>query len=370
MKKLLFFLLLMSGFMVSEAQVSCSNTCNNISLEQFRNESLRLINNYRESRGKEKLIRDQFLEEAAQNYVEWCVRNIESYNFDAHGADGTTPEERVSKVIDLKAGAYDFKSVGENIARGHRCAKEYFEAWKSSTTHNWQMLYEEHEFVGFGIACYDGNFIAAQVFGNNKFKKSAYNFRFNDDFTYNLNNHTYSFSFEASKEFAKKYRNIQPFLEYRIYDEYGKEWNYGGIGSLPLDMGVSKIEKKVEVNQHYPTKRVKSGYKMKIRYFDGSGYQEKFYNIGEPVNFVDITANNFVKEFSLDKNNRTATIITERQNQEDYIRIEIKYDGFPIMMTTVPRSKQEIVMNFYNRVKKGNYELWIQNRLVKSYIVR
>ncbi len=369
-KTILLFFFILSGILISEAQVSCSNTCDNINLQQFRNESLRLINNYRENMGKERLVIDQFLNEAAQNYVEWCVRNVRSYERNPHEADGTTHEQRISRVIDIRSGSYDFKGTGENVARGYPCAKEAFEGWKSSSSHNWQMLNQDHEYIGFGIACYDGTFIAAQVFGNQKFQKASQDFKFNDDFRYDLSTHEFSFSYEASKDFAKRNRNIWPFLEYRIYDEYGDEWNYGGIGSTGVNMGVVTIEREVGINSSYPDKRVKPGYQMKIRYFDGRGYQEKYYNIGPPVNFVAINSSDFVKDFTIDKDAKTARVRTERQRERRSLQMEVKYDGRAVGWIFFSREEQDKTTSlFTNRVKSGTYELWIDNRPVKTYTV-
>ncbi|MEM9681430.1 MAG: CAP domain-containing protein, partial [Bacteroidota bacterium] len=264
-----------------DAQNSCDNTCGNIDLEEFRTESLDIINNYRRNNGLEELKIDPFLQETAQNYVEWCVKNVAAYEANAHEADGTTVQQRVSTVLNQRNAIYEFQATGENLTRGRRCAEDAFESWRNSPPHNRNMLRESFEYIGFGMACYDGTFIAAQVFGQTMFEKPTSEFQFNDDFSYDLNSHTFIFSYETSKEFAQANQHIRPFIEWRIYDDQGREWNYGGIGSAGVNMGKVTINDEVRINQSYPNERVQTGYTMQIRYYDGSKYVERSYVIGE-----------------------------------------------------------------------------------------
>ncbi|MFK7950124.1 MAG: CAP domain-containing protein [Saprospiraceae bacterium] len=373
-KTTLLLLFLLSGILTINAQKNCTNSCDDIALKKFQNESLQLINEYRRANGKKALVKDPYLKKAAQDYVDWCVKNERLYNYNSHRADGTTPEQRISSAIVEGNGPYDFKGTGENLTRGYKCAKDCFNSWKGSPPHNSQMLNTNHEYIGFGIACHNGTFIAAQVFGNQKFKKPSHEFRFNDDFSYNLNTHTFSFSYEASKDFAKSNQQIWPFFETQIFDDYGDVWNYGGSVSYPIDIGMNKITKVVEINRSYPDKRVKSGYKMRITYYDGSRYQEKWYDIGESIDFVDINSPDFVTEFSVDKSKNQATIKTNRQNQRRYgvqfdIRLK-KKDGTYMGNKAGTIKDQVEVVNFgwnTNDFDIFIFELLIDNKVVKVY---
>jgi uncharacterized protein YkwD len=164
------------------ANIECSEVTQ-AHIENFRTESLELINNYRTQNGKAKLKMDPVLQKAAQDYVNWYAKYNPTYGSgNSHEADGTTVEQRVLKAArasgalvlnDPHNGDYAFKGVGENLTFGRICPVDAFESWQNSSSHDWQMKYERHQYVGFGIACgidRNGNrfVVAAQVFGGEK----------------------------------------------------------------------------------------------------------------------------------------------------------------------------------------------------------
>lgn len=153
-------------------------------LAYFRSESLRLLNQYRAQNGKAALKHDPVLEKAAQDYVDWCAANYSRYMgaSNSHRADGTEVGDRVIAAArtlgapvleDPNNGLYAFKGVGENLTTGRLCSDAAFESWRGSSSHDWQMKFERHQYVGIAVACGqdpNGNcfIVAAQVFGGEK----------------------------------------------------------------------------------------------------------------------------------------------------------------------------------------------------------
>lgn len=98
------------------------------------------------------LIWDSRLEAAAERHS----RDMAEHDHFAHrGTDGTDPGERVRRV------GYDWRAVGENIARYQRSVDEVVEDWLASPGHCRQLLDAGYLEIG---AAEHGNYWT-QVFG-------------------------------------------------------------------------------------------------------------------------------------------------------------------------------------------------------------
>ena len=152
--------------------------------EEFRKESLQLLNDYRTKNQATALQTDAVLEKAAQDYADWLVKNQKF----GHREDGTTVEARVLKAAraldatilnDEFNGDYAFKGVGENLTQGRLCAFDAFESWRTSKMgHDANMKRATHRNVGYGLGCaVDQNghrfIVAAQVFGGERAQAEA-----------------------------------------------------------------------------------------------------------------------------------------------------------------------------------------------------
>ncbi|MGJ8746003.1 CAP domain-containing protein [Polaribacter sp.] len=160
-------------------------SCNAVTAEhkiKFNNESLSIINNYRAQYGTKALQSDPVLDKAAQDYVDWMVKNLNSYAQLSHSADGNSVSQRVvnaakslnaTVLTDSRGTEYAFSGSGENLSGGSICAEDAFETWRKSPGHNRNMKNTDYQYIGFGIACGVNNngdkiVFAAQVFGIKK----------------------------------------------------------------------------------------------------------------------------------------------------------------------------------------------------------
>ena len=167
---------------LDKSKGACAS-CTPSYISEFNTESLKLINDYRAKNNVAALKQDPVLQKAAQDYVDWMVKNLQSNSNISHTADGTSVNDRVLKAAkslnavvldDPLNGKYAFKGTGENLTSGRLCAFDAFESWRTSTSgHDWQMKNGGHQYVGMGVACGinakgERVIFAAQVFGGEK----------------------------------------------------------------------------------------------------------------------------------------------------------------------------------------------------------
>ncbi len=154
MKMSLLILILTSCFLVSFSQTSNYGD---------KYEFLRLLNDYRSSKGLNQLKYDETLEKAAKLQ---CDYNYLQHNEGGHNNSNpnyTTPYNRVYKVGYIPNNAYPNYVCKENCVvylnvANHRLnsiEKNILESYKSSNSHNLAMLRENIENFGY-FTIYDG----------------------------------------------------------------------------------------------------------------------------------------------------------------------------------------------------------------------
>ena len=112
--------------------------------EDKKSEFLELINRYRQENGMAPLKVSGALAVAAQLHSE----DMAAQNYFSHTSlDGRTFVDRIRQA------GYTYNTwLGENIAAGYDTAQAVFEAWRSSTGHNANMLNSNFVVIGIGIA--------------------------------------------------------------------------------------------------------------------------------------------------------------------------------------------------------------------------
>lgn len=105
---------------------------------------LKLVNDYRVSKGKAKLRLSLDLGAAAKHHAS----DMAQHNYFSHTLyDGTSWSQNISN--------YGYPSGGwrgENIAAGHSLAVDTFTQWKNSPGHNANMLNSNYKEIGIGRA--------------------------------------------------------------------------------------------------------------------------------------------------------------------------------------------------------------------------
>lgn len=157
----------------------CESCCTADKAKTFKSEFLKLINDYRASKGIAALTLEPVLGEAAQRYTNLGVKDADKTMADQHGADGRTPRERILEVAREKG--YVIKQnggmdrpfagpTGENaVVIGYMEAQEAFDRWKNSPPHNSQMLNAGHKHIGIGVSCGLRSSGSSFIFAVNKF---------------------------------------------------------------------------------------------------------------------------------------------------------------------------------------------------------
>jgi len=105
---------------------------------------LYLLNQYRISQGRNPLKLSSPLTMAAQGHS----LDMAMHNYFSHTSlDGRTFDQRIRDA------GYTYQTyLGENIAAGFSTAESVFEAWKASSGHNENMLFEAFVVIGIGLA--------------------------------------------------------------------------------------------------------------------------------------------------------------------------------------------------------------------------
>lgn len=114
---------------------------------------LELINAYRQENGLEPLLLSAPLSVASERHSE----DMGTYGFFSHTTEassyypvGSGPTERIARE------GYDYNTyTAENLAYGQATAEEVFEAWRTSPSHNVNML-GDYKVIGIGLAWGNG----------------------------------------------------------------------------------------------------------------------------------------------------------------------------------------------------------------------
>ncbi|MGF1662564.1 MAG: CAP domain-containing protein [Kineosporiaceae bacterium] len=110
-------------------------------------EILDLVNGERAAAGCDALVLDEALTLAAQGHAD----DMQANDYFSHESqDGRSVADRVTEV------GYDYRTVGENIARGQGSAEEVMAAWMDSAGHRANILDCDFEDLGVGYAEADG----------------------------------------------------------------------------------------------------------------------------------------------------------------------------------------------------------------------
>jgi hypothetical protein len=112
-------------------------------LSELEAQAIEGINAVRQERGLPALAPDARLTAAAQAHSrDMAARDF----FDHEGSDGSQARERIS------AQGYAWRFYAENIARGHLSVDELLASWMESRPHRENLLSEQAEHVGVGVA--------------------------------------------------------------------------------------------------------------------------------------------------------------------------------------------------------------------------
>lgn len=109
---------------------------------------LQLINDYRRDQGVPALSVSKALNEASYLHSKDMADN--DY-FDHESLDGRSPQDRMAER------GYDGGRTGENIAAGYPTAERVFDTWRDSPGHNKNMLSEDYDAIGIGLALNDSS---------------------------------------------------------------------------------------------------------------------------------------------------------------------------------------------------------------------
>ena len=122
---------------------------------------LNLVNQARAERGLNPLRTNNTLQRVAQNFALQMER--EDF-FDHVDPSGVAPSDRVT------AAGYQWRSTGENIAKGQETGQDVFDTWKNSPGHWKNIINPGYEEIGIGQVAVTGDpfyrgFVWVQVFG-------------------------------------------------------------------------------------------------------------------------------------------------------------------------------------------------------------
>lgn len=139
MKTLILSLLLLTGAAAARA---ADDSLNEITAENV----IRLMNEYRDEQGLPPLGAEHRLMLAAEDRM----RHMEDEGYWAHNApDGMRP------FVWVKARAYEYRIVGENLATGFETAALLVQSWMESPGHRANIL--SADFQDCGVAVIDGS---------------------------------------------------------------------------------------------------------------------------------------------------------------------------------------------------------------------
>jgi uncharacterized protein YkwD len=117
-------------------------------LEAQEAEFLRLINEYRGSKGLSPLVATKLLDQVAYDH---SLDMATHAYFDHNDLAGKSPFDR------MRAAGYQGGWMAENIAAGNDSAAATFEQWKTSPGHDANMLGTHYKAIGIGRAHADGS---------------------------------------------------------------------------------------------------------------------------------------------------------------------------------------------------------------------
>lgn len=126
---------------------SGSSSSNEIDIEEFRQEVIRLTNKEREKAGLEPLEAHSTAMEFAQIRAEELA---EKFSHTRPNGDQT--------------GTYSHYTFGENIARGSKTPEAVVKGWMNSPGHRAAIKSSEDEYFGVGVYKFDGTIYWAQEF--------------------------------------------------------------------------------------------------------------------------------------------------------------------------------------------------------------
>jgi uncharacterized protein YkwD len=107
----------------------------------FTTQFICLLNEYRSSKGLNKLSYSSAMTNVATNYSAWMNK---TGTFSHTGENGSRFTDRCS--------AAGIKCYGENLAQGFRSPQNLLDMWKASASHNANMLRNGYTAVGLGIS--------------------------------------------------------------------------------------------------------------------------------------------------------------------------------------------------------------------------
>lgn len=108
------------------------------------NQILALVNSEREKDGLDPLVLNETLNQVAQAHADYMK---DTGDFEHVSKDGISPFDR------MDAAGYEYKSAGENIAWGQESPEEVMQDWMDSPGHRENILRDNFEELGIGIAC-------------------------------------------------------------------------------------------------------------------------------------------------------------------------------------------------------------------------
>ncbi len=115
------------------------------SLQEFRNEVIRLVNEERTKQGLSPYTYNATLESSAQDYA----AHMESEKCFSHTACGSTLKERMHASGYYQGGGKSYY-YGENIARGQKTAQKVMTDWMNSPPHKAAILSSKYKEIGVG----------------------------------------------------------------------------------------------------------------------------------------------------------------------------------------------------------------------------
>ncbi|NLX13093.1 MAG: CAP domain-containing protein [Phycisphaerales bacterium] len=125
---------------------SGGNTCTApTNLDSLRADVMVLVNQQRAGYGLGAVTLNNQLNQAAQDF---CCEMVEGDFFPADHINPLTGEGPADRVL---AAGYDYRSLGENLARGHTSPQEVVTAWMNSPGHQAVILGADHTEIGVGI---------------------------------------------------------------------------------------------------------------------------------------------------------------------------------------------------------------------------
>lgn len=120
-----------------------------VTVDSVEYRTVRLINDYRASRGRARLRIDNDLTRAST----WMSRDMPAYDYFGHVDHlGRSPFRRMT-YFGYPTNTYR----GENIAAGYTTAEAVVRAWRNSEPHRVNMLRSEYRAIGIGRTCVQGS---------------------------------------------------------------------------------------------------------------------------------------------------------------------------------------------------------------------